>query len=354
MNDTQQQSDQFPPYVSFIKQNRSIEHATEIYNQRIADAKQIFEVFSDEFQNRSCPVCGSDENEKLDAFHNSYGVVKCSICSSTFVNPCPSLKALSCYYNECKSNALLGKLLRSRHMTGNIILSDRVEFLIQLIKKYLDHRPEIKILEVGCSSGAFLSELKDGLFAVGLLNKCTLAGIDIDQTAIEKNVDTQIDLHAISAEAYSESASEKYDLIMHFELIEHLEDPFRFMQSVRSLLAPGGLHHFHTPNAQGFDNQAMGYNDFRALAHGIFPPMHLQAFTPQNITHFALRSNFKVIQIDTPGNFDVDIVLNTLPVTNLDSAYRFIHRIPKEHLAVFQSWLKLLCASSHLRCTLSK
>lgn len=345
--------DELPPYISFIRENRTRQQASEIYDQRIADARLIYERFSSEFQFRNCPACGGDEPEALPAFHGMYGVAKCGACSSVYVNPCPSLNALSYYYNECSCNALFGDLLRARHKSGNIILSERVQFLITLIRQHLLTSQEIRILEIGCSSGTFLSELKEGLAAIGLLGKCRLTGIDIDQTAVKKAVDPEIDLYAISAEAYATDMREEFDLVVHFELIEHLQDPFKFMCSVRDLLRPGGLHHFHTPNALGFDNQALGYNSFRALAHGIFPPMHLQAFTPQNIPHFALRSQFKVIQIDTPGNFDMDIVLNFLPRDDM-SAYRFIRDIPKEALAIFQNWLKLLGAGSHMRCTLRK
>jgi 2-polyprenyl-3-methyl-5-hydroxy-6-metoxy-1,4-benzoquinol methylase len=188
-------------------------------------------------------------------------------------------------------------------------------------------REQIRILEIGCSSGAFLSELKESLSSVGMLDKCILAGIDIDETAVRKNVDSSIEIYAVGAEEYAKSSEEKYDLIIHFELIEHLQNPFSFMQSVAKLLTPNGLHHFHTPNGNGFDNQALGYNEFRALAHGIFPPMHLQAFTPQNIVHFSIRSGFKVVQIDTPGNFDVDIVKSFLEPKNSESPYRFIESV---------------------------
>lgn len=91
------------------------------------------------------------------------------------------------------------------------------------------------------------------------------------------------------------------------------------MVATKKLMSDGGLHHFHTPNALGMDNQALGYNSFRALAHGIFPPMHLQAFTPQNIGHFAMRSGYSIVQMDTPGNFDVDMVANWLPKDAMDS-----------------------------------
>ncbi len=82
--------------------------------------------------------------------------------------------------------------------------------------------------------------------------------------------------------------------------------------------------------------------------------MHLQAFTPQNMVHFAIRTGYKVLQIDTPGNFDVDIVANTLSAESTSSPFVYVHSLSKEQLAVFQHWLKVLGASSHMRCTLTK
>ena len=105
--------------------------------------------------------------------------------------------------------------------------------------------------------------------------------------------------------------------------------------------------YFHTPNNLGLDNQAIGYNEFRPLAHGIFPPMHLQAFTTQNISHFLLRTNFQVLDIQTPGNFDVDIV-RTFLKDNSDPDFVAIKSFKEENLAILQKLLKRLKASSHL------
>lgn len=116
------------------------------------------------------------------------------------------------------------------------------------------------------------------------------------------------------------------------------------------MLNKGGYCHFRTPNANGFDNTALGYNDFRPLAHGVFPPMHLQAFTPQNVLHFILRAGFKLLQLDTPGNFDVDIVKRFID-QNPDSLFSLVEQFSDDQLAVVQSWLKQLMASSHMRCT---
>lgn len=353
MNDLKEISVEHPRYISFINENRSLEKALEIYEQRIIDALDVYERFSNTFCERFCPICGKNSKEKLDPFLNKYNIVKCKHCLTVFVDPCPSIEALQYYYNECKCNAKLGDLFRNRYQKGNIIINERLVFLVELIKNYLNGKEKIKILEIGCSSGVFLSELKSVLLQNNLLKFCELKGIDIDSFAVKKNIDSEILLEAISVEEFSLKSKEKFDIIIHFELIEHLHDPFSFMQSVKNLLVEGGLHHFHTPNGNGFDNKAMNYNDFRALAHSVFPPMHLQAFTVQNMVHFAIRSGFKIQQVDTPGNFDVDLVLNTLP-KNSSSPFRFIHDIPKNYLAIFQFWLKELNASSHLRCTLQK
>jgi SAM-dependent methyltransferase len=222
-----------------------------------------------------------------------------------------------------------------------------------LIENLLEKGKPIKVLEVGCSSGAFLSELNDGLKAKGLSDRVDLSGIDIDAAAIKRSVDEEISLYTDSAESFSDKNENTFDLVLHFELLEHLRDPIKFMKAVYAMLNEGGYCHFHTPNANGFDNQALGYNDFRPLAHGIFPPMHLQAFTPHNILHFILRAEFKLHQLDTPGNFDVDIV-KRFSDREPKTEFSFINQFSDDQLAIVQLWLKKLFASSHMRCTVYK
>lgn len=195
-------------------------------------------------------------------------------------------------------------------------------------------------------------ELKDSLKKKGLSGRVRLNGIDIDAEAVKRSVDDELSLHADSAEFFARLNRCTFDIVLHFELLEHLNDPFSFKTSVHSMLSDGGYCHFHTPNANGSDNTALGYNDFRPLAHGIFPPMHLQAFTPQNLLHFILRAGFKLLQMDAPGNFDVDIVKRFN--NKSESEFAFIQNFDKEQLAIIQSWLKRVYASSHMRCTLRK
>ena len=295
---------------------------------------------------RDCPVCGCDESKDIEPFDGRYGIVKCNRCTSIYVNPCPNLDALEYYYNECECNKSLGKLLKSRVGKEGVIISERSAAVIDIIKKLKPQRDIIKILDIGCNSGAFLYELHSILRKENLGDGIELVGIDIDKSATEKPVSDVFEIFHSSAEGFVEDHAKSFDLILHFELIEHLHHPYKFIQSVEKLLTEGGYTYFHTPNALGLDNQALSYNDFRPLAHGIFPPMHLQAFTTQNISHFLLRAGLKIEEICTPGNFDVDIVRQFLSSEN---EFSFLHSYESEQdLAGIQRIAQLLGCSSHM------
>jgi 2-polyprenyl-3-methyl-5-hydroxy-6-metoxy-1,4-benzoquinol methylase len=341
-----------PSYISFLKENRTKSQAEAIYNQRIKDSEEVFNKFSDEFIERVCPVCGEQEYTPLEKFNGQYGVVSCVKCSSNYVNPSPNLDALDYYYNNCECNKQLGSLLKERVGKKGVILSERTTLVLEIIRKLLEDKSKIRILDVGCNSGHFLYELKQALIEENYASKVSLEGIDIDMVAVQNPVDNEIRLHHSSAEEFVSKSEHKFDLILHFELIEHLHNPYEFCCALYKLLNDKGLMYFHTPNALGLDNTVLSYNDFRPLAHGIFPPMHLNAFTTQNVTHFLIRCGFNVNKIETPGNFDVDIVRQ---FGSKESKLSVINEISDEKsLAIFQYVLRELGSSSHLAVLASK
>lgn len=341
-----------PSYISFLKENRTKEQAEAIYNQRIKDSEEVFKKFFNDFYERECPICGETEYIECEKFNGQYGVVRCVKCSSQYVNPTPNLEALDFYYNECECNKQLGSLLKKRVGKKGVILSERTSYVLKLIGEILKNKSKVNILEVGSNSGAFLFELKQALALKNYDDKVSLTGIDIDESAVNNPVDSEISLFHSSAEEFVEKSQQQFDLIMHFELIEHLHNPYDFCCALYKLLDKGGLMYFHTPNALGFDNKALSYNDFRPLAHGIFPPMHLNAFTTQNVSHFLFRCGFNVEKIETPGNFDVDIVRQ---FCSEEDDLSIINQINDEQsLAIVQYILKEIGASSHLAVLASK
>ena len=343
-------------YIEFSKVNRSMSEALKIYNQRVEDAVLVHDKFSHEFIDRECPVCGLRQSVEIDRFHDTYGVARCQHCMSVFVNPCPTVEALKYYYNNCACNEMLGHLYRERAREGDqLILSSRTLGVIDIVKDVLEKvGTSVNILEVGCNSGAFLTELKSGLKQEGIGEYCNLVGVDIDEVAVKKCTAPDLELYACPVEEFARNSSSKFDVVLHFELIEHLPDPYRFMRSVWSLMNPGGIQYFHTPNALGLDNSALGWNATRLLAHGIFPPMHLNAFTTQNVVHFALRGGFSVMDIKTPGKLDVDMVRMMCDELPDDSVFSAISTFDKDQLAIVQELVTTLYGSSHMSVLLSR
>ncbi|WP_218837282.1 hypothetical protein, partial [Helicobacter pullorum] len=145
----------------------------------------------------------------------------------------------------------------------------------------------------------------------------------------------------------------KFDFIVHYELIEHLVNPSLFMNIIKENLKINGMTIFTTPNILGLEAQAIGYNEERLQVHSVFPPMHLNSFSTQNILYFSIINGFKLKNLDTPGNLDVA----ALAYKNDDlsiSELRFLSKMDDEYKGGIQYLIKFLNASSYMRVVLEK
>ena len=336
-------------YHSFLK-NRSKIDAIKIFKQRLSDAKYIFEKYNQDFLTRNCPYCNSTKYSKFDEFHGMYGICKCEKCNSIFVNPVPPIKALSDYYENCKCNRQLSRVIKKRYKSNDFINDDRVELVSSQIDKIINFKNnKISILEIGCNNGAFLSKLQKAIDLNYKGYSFELDGVDIDSEAIKNPVNHKLNLMQGLAEDISDTFPNKYDLILHFELIEHLIDPISFVDSIHKMLKSNGIMMFTTPNIHGLDNKALDYNKRRYLAHGIFPPMHLNAFSTQNIVHFLVSNGFMVNHIETPGLLDIDML--ALCVDDIDtSVYKAIANLDQSNRALIQALIVEMNMSSHMQC----
>jgi len=343
-----------PDNLDFFSKNRTKEEALEIYNQRIADAKIIYEKFHKTFTKRNCPYCLSTEYLPSDKFLDLYEVAHCLSCDSLYVNPCPSPESLQYYYNKCECNLLFDKLLvkRGKKKEKNVVNRGKLTNVTDILKQI--KKKKINILEIGCGSGSFLNLLDSTLQNDFNFDEYNLYGVDIDGNAISNNENKNINFTVGSAETFQ--INKKFDIIIHFELIEHLPNPNKMMSNIYKHLEEDGYSYFTTPNALGFEIKAIHYNNIRFLAHGIFPPMHLNAFNQRNLTHFLLRNNFKVRNISTPGIFDVSIVKNTLLVNgdNNDNMLGKLLNFDDKTLTYIQKIIRYLDASSHMDCLVQK
>jgi SAM-dependent methyltransferase len=95
-----------------------------------------------------------------------------------------------------------------------------------------------RILDLGCGSGYGTAELADSLTRIVGLDR-----IPPDSQNRRDNIDwVRADLRG------NPLTSGAFDLILSFQVIEHLEDPSVYLESIQRLLAPGGEALITTPN----------------------------------------------------------------------------------------------------------
>ncbi len=99
-----------------------------------------------------------------------------------------------------------------------------------------------KVLEVGCAEGAF-GELLER-------HGARVTGIEPDRAAAAVAVPRVSRVVAVPLEeAIDELSSERFDLVVLSDVLEHLSDPVRDLRHLEGLLEPGGTLLFSLPNA---------------------------------------------------------------------------------------------------------
>lgn len=103
------------------------------------------------------------------------------------------------------------------------------------IRKLLTNYPkDVSILDIGCSSGILLDELKQDGFAVE-----NLYGVDISPIAIENCKKNGID-NAYVMDAQDIDLQKKFDIVIASDCLEHLEDDKSALKNWEGLLANDG------------------------------------------------------------------------------------------------------------------
>jgi 2-polyprenyl-3-methyl-5-hydroxy-6-metoxy-1,4-benzoquinol methylase len=137
-----------------------------------------------------------------------------------------------------------------------------------------------RVLEVGCGNGATLDYLKQS----GLARE--VHGMELmNDLAVElrEKVDALWIGDAVALVHTMEP--QQYDVILCLDVLEHLVDPWRFMDVVQTLLVPGGCVIASIPNLRTFPviwNLLM-YGHFDYTKQGIMDETHLRFFTKKTV-----------------------------------------------------------------------
>ncbi len=239
----------------------------------------------------NCRNCKSD---KVEIFHDKVWsidngkVYKCNCCELVFIDPMMSEDEEKEFYKNYNDHVkrrgvTVENSVEEFHEKSKVIANER----LKVVDKFFKNK---KILEVGSSTGAFLS----------LLDNCNTNACELatDNLEYSKNL--------INGKAYNSIEDVKendFDVICMYHVFEHIRNPIEFLNTCKPLLNRGGyivieVPHSNDPLITLFDCEE--FKDF------IFQPMHPMVYNETSLDYVFEKSGYKKEEVIYHQRYDLD------------------------------------------------
>ena len=264
------------------------------------------------FEKVNCDYCKSREHKTIlktkdwfNKIEGEYTLVKCKKCGLLFTNPRPTIDTIKSFYPDNTSYYIPqtinfnNTIYQKHHAYLSTFLNypkknNRANTVIQYIKYKLhthltikrkgvpDFIPKGQLLDIGCSFGFFLSEMKYlGWETVGIETNSKAA--DFGRKILNLNIKN------CSFEDFI--SDDKFDTITMRMVLEHVFSPSKVLTKVSSHLKPGGKLILSVPSI-GFEAKI-----YKKYAYTLQLPTHLTHFTPQTIKRLLKSQGYRNIKI---------------------------------------------------------
>jgi len=275
-----------------------------------------------------CPACDGD-NYVIEFIKEEFNFRRCKNCNTLYISPRPNQERLLEYYKNSHSIEFFTKeiLERTAHVRKEKIFKPRAKKVISYLEK-LDISKGL-FVEIGGGNGLFLEVMKT-------LNASFKRYLNIEPSKAGALLTKKRGFNVISDFVENVNGI-KADCICAFELIEHLFKPYKTCLKINNLLKKKGIFILTTPNIEGFDLVLLGCN-----SDNIVGPNHLNYFNPKSIEILLRKSGFSIINIETPGVLDVDIVYNRFIKDKNRIKDKFINFLFSKHPEVLPDFQKFL------------
>ena len=160
--------------------------------------------------------------------------------------------------------------------------SMRKEMLVFLPNEYSS------VLDIGCNVGNFRQFLSQS---------CEYWGVEPSKEAAEI---AQTKMDKVLVDFYDKVADEipdnYFDLIIANDVIEHLEDPWNFLRSVKKKMKANASAVFSIPNVRYYGNlkELLYKKDWEYKDEGILDITHLRFFTQKSIIRLLNETGFEI------------------------------------------------------------
>lgn len=233
--------------------------------------------------NLICKICGAQTFKPYRIFQN-IEYVRCGDCSVVSMKKIFSSKELAQYYNEDYFEKDYKKSDEFSYFSNHDSVIVSCGAKVALLKEYVTLENS-RILEVGCAAGYFLEALKRDTPNV------VVEGIEVSPEAA-KIAQEIFHIPVIADDLFNVSEGSRYDAIVMFQTLEHLNDPLGYLQKSFALLKEGGYVFVEVPNLRTIDRLFD-----RGILERIFSvPYHVFMFSPSSLKFVLKKAGFSIVK----------------------------------------------------------
>ncbi len=316
----------------------------DLYNRYLdlakRDAKTLIAERSD-FVEVACSACAARPH--VEAFEKlGFRWVVCRTCESLYISPRPTPEQLLNFYKNGESVKFWSSdfFRQTAEARREKMFQPRARLVAELVNREA-WTGDKTFVDVGSGYGIFLEEIRK----LGVFND--IVGVEPGPTMAQICRERGFRIVPKMAEDVVDGDC-RADVATAFEVLEHVFDPLRFLAGVRRLLKPGGLFLYTTLTASGFDIQVLWER-----SNSAHPPHHLNLISVKGMELLLERAGFRLVELATPGELDLDIVANMVRENPALPLPRFVAEMLKscddKGRREFQSFLRNNRLSSHIR-----
>ncbi len=232
--------------------------------------------------NVKCKVCGSDTEQCEIVDAPLFKCKKCGLISDHVLYEDAFLKDI--YANFYNNETYYQKHIKEHEdMAKNIAiqLGWHKKKVLSIINDILKDKSHLDLMEFGAGVGVVAS-------AVANDKRISYTGFELDghASSLARSRGCNVQERSLTSDF---SESELFDVIISFEVVEHISDLKKAMTNIKKLLKKDGQLIFSVPNFYRYKN----YTDKKL--HQEPPPVHINFFDKDNVNSFFSYFDMKVV-----------------------------------------------------------
>jgi 2-polyprenyl-3-methyl-5-hydroxy-6-metoxy-1,4-benzoquinol methylase len=276
--------------------------------------------------NLNCPACGSERSEIIMTRFGR-NVLQCRACEIGYMEGFPADLG-DVYSHEGYNDTQETNYLHNVDYRKQRFAFERLNIIRRHITKPAS---STRLLDIGCGTGWFLEvAMREGFPVSGLE-----MGKEIAQ-ATSRRLKIRIYTEAVA----ELPASEQFDVITLFDVLEHVPDPAAVLRAVREHLRHGGIALLFTPNLD-----SVGLSILRERSSLVMPAEHLFYFTPKSLRRLIEQTPLEVVEFQTKGMDIPDVMSHFRDDKQLQPVADFL----VEQCNVLQAVIDSAGCANHMR-----